>query len=822
MSRKTIVVLLAMCVCIGGCDKPAEPEPAQPAVEAEPEVKDVQAEVAPAEAAPEPVKEAAPVVEAVDPADMCGEVRRPSGKDSRDYVCQDGMWLCLQPEGCICGEGGICHGGCKDGQCVQAPADPKHDVYCVDGNCPCGDVFCAKNAICRAGMCICRTDETDKGCGNEIVSGDFGEFSCESVKLGNRREVLFMCLRDEGCRLRDGRHYMKYGVVSANPEVMQGMTGCFYHIDGDADTTQVTLCSEGDCVMPWTVVQQPAAAGAPDAGNAPAAGAPDKAAANTHEGENAAAPAEPPVINTCTVFEKTAKGYVSFWSEVYSSAKVTLPDSGKPAYADHDGKRMYVYVPAFDAAYCDGGTRYCHGTGQKPLAAPADPRGYECVTVSWLPVSQTASKPKGRKGKDAKDADAAAAAVQPAMLDSGIDVKKAWKCTGESCVCGGQACGKGAVCIQERCYCGAYPLEEGYTCEDDIARCVHDTCRCGKTECERGEACDGKGCLCGNDAAPGRNYLCKSAAWVCPTHDGCNCGNNLCFENMVCSKGECLCDGKPAPEENYRCEERPEGLSWVCNAEVHCRCYNNFIAKGDVCRPISCGENEVLKNGGCFCGDNAALGSPWRCADAHGVYENICASTEGCLCGKETCPWGSVCKSGGCYDRISGEAVPEGIHYKMTLGYALCIQEDGCACGKTSCAEEEYCVSGACYKNPVFRMINGRRVFFDISEVREVRDEYDIANDPAPMTPNYNRVWDEVLVSENFCGGIAMPADPALYVCRYETWMSGVCGKDTGSVSYRALGWQCTADTCPCGASPCGKDEYCLNGYCMPAPERAQ
>ena len=51
MSRKTIVVLLAMCVCIGGCDKPAEPEPAQPAVEAEPEVKDVQAEVAPAEAA---------------------------------------------------------------------------------------------------------------------------------------------------------------------------------------------------------------------------------------------------------------------------------------------------------------------------------------------------------------------------------------------------------------------------------------------------------------------------------------------------------------------------------------------------------------------------------------------------------------------------------------------------------------------------------------------------------------------------------------------------------------------------------------------------
>lgn len=171
-------------------------------------------------------------------------------------------------------------------------------------------------------------------------------------------------------------------------------------------------------------------------------------------------------------------------------------------------------------------------------------------------------------------------------------------------------------------------------------------------------------------------------------------------------------------------------------------------------------------------------------------------------------------------DRVTGSPVPEGIQYKMTHGYALCIQEDGCTCGKTTCRNETYCVGGACYENPVFRMIGGQRVAFDISEVREVRDEYDIANDPAPMTPNYNRVWDEVLVGEHYCGGMEMPRDPSLYVCRYETWMSGACGKDAGTVSYRAVGWICTSDKCPCGEGACVKNEACLNGYCLPGIEQ--
>ena len=822
MSRRLIVVLFAVCVCAFGCqDKQAEPEPVLPEAPAAPVA--VPEPEANAEAVAQPEAAAVPEVkEVVDPADLCGDVRRPSGKDSRDYECRDGLWLCNDNNGCVCGDGALCYGVCTDGKCLQAPADPKRDVYCLDGNCACGDGFCAKNAICRAGMCICRTAETDKGCGNEIVSGDFGEFSCHSVKVENRREVLFMCERDEGCRLRDGRHYMKYGVVSANPEVMEGMVGCFYHLDGDEDTTRVTLCPEGDCVIPWTVEQRPAEVAeaaegvVADGGNQEAAAAKPEPGDQAATGEAGAVPNEPAMIdvNLCKVFERPTNGYVSFWDDVYEEAKVTLPESDKPTFADTEGRKVFVPIAAFDAAICAGGTRYCHGVGQKPLAAPAEPKGYACLPVNSMPVMQDAKKkPKG-KGKDAKTAEVVA--VESPLLDSALDVKKAWKCTGESCACGGKACAQGGLCINERCYCGEYPLEEGYACIDDVARCEHDTCQCGKSECERGEACDGKGCLCGNDKAPGKNYLCKSAEWVCPTHDGCNCGNSLCFDNMVCKDGTCLCDGKPAPDENYRCEERPEGLTWVCHADVHCRCYSNFIAKGDVCRPVTCGEHEVLKGSGCFCGDSAALGSPWRCAKNQDKYENICASTEGCTCGKELCPWGSVCRSGNCVDRIKGEAIPEGILYKMTRGYALCIQEEGCACGKGTCREGMYCVAGECYENPVYRIIGGKQVFFDIRDVREVRDEYDIANDPAPMTPNYNRVWDEVLSSSDYCGGIAMPDDPLRYVCRYETWIAGACGKDAGTVSYRALGWICAADTCPCGTGQCSKNEMCLNGYCMP------
>ena len=821
MKRKASVIFFAACLSICGCEsKDVEPAPVEPVPEVEPET--APAHEVPQAAAPEAVAAPAAEKEIVDPADMCGDIRRPSGKDSRNYACQDGLWLCQKTDGCACGDGEACHGGCTDGKCVQAPADPKRDVYCVDGNCPCGESFCAKGAICRAGMCYCRTAETDKGCGNEIVSGDFGEFSCTSVKVGNRREVLFMCERDEGCRLRDGRHYVKYGVVSDNPEIMQGMTGCFYHLDGDQDTTHVTLCPEGDCVVPWTVAQHPAEGAADAAGVEAVVPEDDK---DAQAGKVPAAGAEkvdaaPAMIsvNTCKVFEKPANGYVSFWSDVYSDARIKLPESGKPSYADQDGRKVFEQIAAFDAAVCSGGTRYCHGAGQKPIAAPANPKGYACLPVKMMHEKPQVKK-KG-KGKDAKNADVTADVSSEPLMDSRGREKKAWKCTEETCICGGKACANGALCMDEQCYCGAYPLEEGYACVDDMARCEHDTCRCGKTECERGEACDGKGCLCGNVKAPGKNYLCKSGAWECPTHDGCNCGNALCFDNMVCHNGACLCGGRPAPDEDYRCEERPEGLSWVCHADVHCRCYDNFIAKGDVCRPVSCGEHETLKGGGCFCGESASLGVPWRCASVQGKYENVCASTEGCQCGKETCPWGSVCREGSCVDRVTGSPVPEGIQYKMTHGYALCIQEDGCTCGKTTCRNETYCVGGACYENPVFRMIGGQRVAFDISEVREVRDEYDIANDPAPMTPNYNRVWDEVLVGEHYCGGMEMPRDPSLYVCRYETWMSGACGKDAGTVSYRAVGWICTSDKCPCGEGACVKNEACLNGYCLPGIEQ--
>ena len=78
MSRRLIVVLFAVCVCAFGCqDKQAEPEPVLPEAPAAPVA--VPEPEANAEAVAQPEAAAVPEVkEVVDPADLCGDVRRPS------------------------------------------------------------------------------------------------------------------------------------------------------------------------------------------------------------------------------------------------------------------------------------------------------------------------------------------------------------------------------------------------------------------------------------------------------------------------------------------------------------------------------------------------------------------------------------------------------------------------------------------------------------------------------------------------------------------------------------------------------------------------
>ena len=84
---------------------------------------------------------------------------------------------------------------------------------CIDGNCPCGDGFCAKNSVCIKDMCFCGAF-LNKGFidENAIVSNLYGEFECARYVSDEqctiyRVEYNFVCTRNEGCKTGDGREF---------------------------------------------------------------------------------------------------------------------------------------------------------------------------------------------------------------------------------------------------------------------------------------------------------------------------------------------------------------------------------------------------------------------------------------------------------------------------------------------------------------------------------------------------------------------------------------------------------------------------------------
>ena len=153
----------------------------------------------------------------------------------------------------------LCVGeNCPDaGDEVSAPStdstveqeDAKVELCGVDGNCPCGDGFCAQNSVCIKDKCFCGAF-LEKGFIDDhaIVSNSYGEFECARFITEDECTVFdtdydFICTRSEGCKIKDGRVFPFMNLSKIEPYSFNGMylipysTDLFYDYIYDIDDT---------------------------------------------------------------------------------------------------------------------------------------------------------------------------------------------------------------------------------------------------------------------------------------------------------------------------------------------------------------------------------------------------------------------------------------------------------------------------------------------------------------------------------------------------------------------------------------------------------
>ncbi len=115
---------------------------------------------------------------------------------------------------------------------VQDASDKIPMNFCSEGNCPCGNGFCSKNSYCIIDACICGTYESIKSKKeilnireHAIASNKYGEFECfeyvytpecdpnslwdNEACPASEYYYDYICNRDEGCKIADGRKYPK-------------------------------------------------------------------------------------------------------------------------------------------------------------------------------------------------------------------------------------------------------------------------------------------------------------------------------------------------------------------------------------------------------------------------------------------------------------------------------------------------------------------------------------------------------------------------------------------------------------------------------------
>ncbi len=301
-------------------------------------------------------------------------------------------YLCGLTWGCDLGNGKKCKYTQKlvNGECVSTVAPAKGDFVCEEGNCACGDGFCALGAKCVQGNCECgysdisthcpdgcdeddEFDLCDKCQSEEIIgvtSQHHGEFVCDYRADGSTESsskvYYHLCNNPDGCYIGD-MHFangaIDYTGSSTRPTedfgdwnlryVKSDGYGCPYHIDGDTDTSMETLCPMGDCVIP------------------------------KKDGHCGTIGMEPSAFH-----------------------KVEI---------QHGKEEHTIY----NAEACPGGTRWCHGRDNAPEIVPAGDSNYGCYKVPKI------GNPLGLR---------------------------VWVCDDEAgCVCGNELCLNNMICTNNHC-----------------------------------------------------------------------------------------------------------------------------------------------------------------------------------------------------------------------------------------------------------------------------------------------------------------------------------------------------------------------------------
>ncbi len=713
----------------------------------------------------------------------CGGEKTPDEDlEDREYACSNGQWVCNRWKGCRCGSEEACHGACVQGKCEQPKYTPSSTVYCKEGNCPCGDGFCAQNAICVAGMCQCGDAKSVPGNNHALVSNQYGQFTCSALEDDyDQSLMIWACVQNHGCVTLDGRHYPKYTILHDDRELtlctpskddnchvleksryldffsgtkevegkIQPSPLAWYHVHGETDTTTATPGVYGDCVISKE--------------------------------------------QSCESEDKSVFEY-------HGTSKSMLPgESGLEV----------VYIQALNVKKCEGGTRYCHGRDNEPIAAPAVSDGYVCKKVNMLPPSVTEDAApkivKGAKGKNGK-AKKLEVVVKP-VIPPDEDIR-AWVCDDPNgCSCGEGKCPQTGICHQEKCTYNGHEIWEGYLCSEKGCVCQNESCQCGENSCSKNMMCDGSQCTCNGFLKPsGGGYECTlESGWRCRNEEGCQCGEEPCSYSSSCEGDVCLCDGHPKPGRNFVCQTD----LWKCEAE-ECSCFGVSTHRGGVCDTRICKGHETSRNNECYCGLSKAI-SNYACERAAGRYENVCENVAGCPCANTTCPYQTVCREGGtCHDRTTLAPLLPANRYELNSGIAKCTQDGGCACGtgKGWCAKDKYCIAGKAEPYPFNKHYRNKLVHFDFSRI-EGRDEEETVE---LKNTALNMIYDETSIP---CNGYTMPSDISHYLCSYESFKN-----ENNDMFIRPIGWLCDSEKgCPCGdtrcrmGAECRSNQVCASSY---------
>ncbi len=209
---------------------------------------------------------------------------------------------------------------------------------------------------------------------------------------------------------------------------------------------------------------------------------------------------------------------------------------------------------------------------------------------------------------------------------------------------------------------------------------------------------------------------------------------------------------KPAGDSDYRCE-RVERLAngararyglkaWVCRDEAGCQCGKEKCAASQACVDARCvkdsdGSMADEQAGGIVAEakpkvecQNRDAGEDYRCVltpdpKARAQAWPECQVAQGCPCGKQTCPYRTLClENGDCVVRSTLEKLPDVEQYVFDSGYPQCRDKGGCKCGVISCLNGQFCLKGQCHEKPWFFEFEGQRVVYDLSRLWEDAERY--------------------------------------------------------------------------------------------------